>query len=114
MGVLLSENSFWLVARARTLRLHLDRESFSYSIVDLIPLTCYKNWSCAVGFGDVVVPCPGHYEYPTRPSSASLFKSCSGSVFGTPAMRSALCCMSGEGVPGRGYLNPESSLYSSQ
>ena len=57
-------------------------------LFDLIPLTCYKNCSGVAGLGELAHPCPRPSEHPTRPSSASLFKSCSGSVFGTPAMRS--------------------------
>ena len=41
-------------------------------------------------------------EHPTRPSSAALVKSCGGSVFGTPALRSRAHKSAGTMCAGRG------------
>jgi hypothetical protein len=31
-----------------------------HSLFDLLWLTCYKTWSCVMGFGEVAVLCPSH------------------------------------------------------
>jgi hypothetical protein len=81
--------------------------------------TCYKTllaaWSAPArsllrvslpGAGACVVICVRQSKHPTRPNLASLFKSCGGSVFGSPAIRSYAQSRCGEEVLRSRCLNP--------
>ena len=85
-----------------------------HSLFDLLWLTCYKTWSCVMGFGEVAVLCPSHDNSDAAKLSIPVQVLQWKRVRNSGHTLLALLLESlGNDAPGRGNLNPWSSLYRS-